>query len=494
MAQEGSGRYSSDTPPYRSPGSGTPKSDDHIGLTPHIVDRQTYAAPRIQPPGPSAGSSFPAYLLNRGPYPTDHLVFRSSTLEPELPLADTGNGGPPPAAPETSRPVHVEPDEVPHPHSHPRPHPHLHQHPSAGSEEEEADNMSSKAEKGRPIRVSKSLSRRTRVGQTIIWDRHKTVEEKLGEVNMLLTKMPQGEEDWDAFAPRTADDVESLFRRLTLQEQYSRRQRSTMEYQELLEKYEELVTQVPTYEKQMFKVISVGLSRMATKLGPMRTKEVFEIMEGTASELRWTRVAVSRIIDATDILATFGLGERAYELSMRRDKLPSTVGRFTREHFGLLIALLKIHPEKVYKPIKSLPSGKLRIPTVLFELLGGDEREIQEERGVRPLTIEDIAGVLEVPAHQPGTCYLEPSQGRLAPTGNLEGVVADKVVVAEVVGAAVVDLSVAAAAAVVVGMTVVVVEVGVVGVVVVVVVVPVGSGDGSGVVDEDWGYCCCWRC
>ncbi|KAH6874965.1 hypothetical protein B0T10DRAFT_381569, partial [Thelonectria olida] len=194
--------------------------------------------------------------------------------------------------------------------------------------------------------------------------------EKLGEVNMLLTKMPQGEEDWVAFAPRTNNDVDNLFGRLTLQK-FPRARRATMGYQELLETYEELVTQVPSYEKQMFKVISVGLSRIATKLGPMRTKEVFEIMDGTASELRWTRVAVSRIIDACDILATFGLGERAYELSMRREYY-CTVGRFTREHFALLIALMKLHPEKIYKPMQSLPSGKLRIPTVLFELLGGE--------------------------------------------------------------------------------------------------------------------------
>jgi hypothetical protein len=422
MAQECTGRYQLNAPSH-SPGSGTPPGYDPNASAPRAVEQQQPYPPvfhTLNGPPPIDSGPFSQHAMNRGPYPTDRLVFRPSTLP----------GPPPPVmapVPISDQPrpqlgemdnSYTVPDKVKHPFppaaaKHPPPTP------------EKVENME------RSFKVSKNLSRRTRVGQTIIWDRHKTVEEKLGEVNMLLTKMPQGEEDWVAFAPRTNNDVDNLFGRLTLQK-FPRARRATMGYKELLEAYEELVTQVPSYEKQMFKVISVGLSRIATKLGPMRTKEVFEIMDGTASELRWTRVAVSRIIDACDILATFGLGERAYELSMRReyigglnsytwltpptgDKLPSTVGRFTREHFALLIALMKLHPEKIYKPMQSLPSGKLRIPTVLFELLGGEERKIKEDRGERAMTIADIAGVLEVPSEQPNTCWLDPSRGKAIP-------------------------------------------------------------------------------
>ncbi|KAK7414157.1 hypothetical protein QQX98_006943 [Neonectria punicea] len=232
----------------------------------------------------------------------------------------------------------------------------------------------------------------------------KPPEKVVKDVAAMLAGMPKGKRSWDDYKLRSKEDVGNLFHGLILAEK-SRTERAALGWEQLLVDYGEAVSSAAEDERQMYTAVYTAASVVAMRLGDCTETLVHEKMaflKLRRSALRMNRVAVPKLVRLLDLIAE-RRGDRAYEILLRRKAMLNNAGRLTDSHFSVVAQMLS-DPKTLYVPNDPLPSALLRIPDVLYELLGGEQRLIRSPsaeqvagKELRPLQPDDIAAVFGVP-------------------------------------------------------------------------------------------------
>ncbi|KAM0438782.1 hypothetical protein ACHAPT_001541 [Fusarium lateritium] len=188
----------------------------------------------------------------------------------------------------------------------------------------------------------------------------------------VLEKAPQGEEDWSDGKPQTDEDVSLLFSRLTLIFSYSRQDRKSLPYRNLLEAF--AMKMDP--DCQLHVMTLAGACVVAIKQRVLGTDAAREIMRIGVKDpdrvLDGKRRATPKFIRILDVLHAYqALGLRTYELPIRRRKTLNTIASFTERHIDYLIEHLESDARRIYKPTRALDSTCLRIPNIVYVLFAG---------------------------------------------------------------------------------------------------------------------------
>ncbi|KAK7428373.1 hypothetical protein QQZ08_005130 [Neonectria magnoliae] len=231
----------------------------------------------------------------------------------------------------------------------------------------------------------------------------KPPERVMKDVVAMLAGMPKGKRSWDDYKPRSEEDIRNLFHGLILAEK-PRAERAALAWEQLLADYGEAVSSASEDEGQMYVAVYTAASVVAMRLGDcteMLVHEKMALLNLKQSALRMNRVAVPKLIRLLDLIAE-RRGDRAYEILLRRKAMLNNAGRLTDSHFSVVDQMLS-DPKSLYVPADSLPSALLRIPDILYELLGGEQRLVRSPstkqvagKELRPLQPDDIAAVFGV--------------------------------------------------------------------------------------------------
>ncbi|KAH6973889.1 hypothetical protein BKA56DRAFT_676520 [Ilyonectria sp. MPI-CAGE-AT-0026] len=171
-------------------------------------------------------------------------------------------------------------------------------------------------------------------------------------------------------------DIETLVHKLTLADRFTQQELACMSWEQLLLTYGEVVaSKHDDCEYQTYMSMYAALSIVAMRLG--RCTEYFvhkhmRILDIKDAALRSNRVAVPKLIKLLDMLAE-KQSERAYEIPMRQNALLNQSSRLGKEHFQLIQWILNWR-RTISIPDKMPNSAQLRIPNMVYTLLGGRNR------------------------------------------------------------------------------------------------------------------------
>ncbi|KAH7170739.1 hypothetical protein EDB81DRAFT_178157 [Dactylonectria macrodidyma] len=182
-----------------------------------------------------------------------------------------------------------------------------------------------------------------------------------------MKRLPQGDEDWDNNFPSTADEICRIRERLTMAHVESRHQ---MDWVTILHTYASWAKEFDGRELQLHNMVMVAACHVAHSDGLPRDvmlEAMAKCISGGGDTLRSKRFALPKCIQIGDELVNV-LGVRAYELPLRVNSYFTFGQHFTGECFPLL----REEATAAHPPSKQLPSEVLRIPSLVFDLCGGE--------------------------------------------------------------------------------------------------------------------------
>ncbi|KAF9777002.1 hypothetical protein IL306_004732 [Fusarium sp. DS 682] len=146
--------------------------------------------------------------------------------------------------------------------------------------------------------------------------RRRGLNDQIRWVKAWMSKLPQGDEDWDNNRPSTPDDILRLRDRLTISHVKSRRD---MDWLTLLETYAAASKDFEGRETQLHCMVMVAVCHVAHDQA-LTINEAMDAMAkcvtGGNDTLRSKRFALPKCVQIGDELAKV-LGARAYELPLR---------------------------------------------------------------------------------------------------------------------------------------------------------------------------------
>ncbi|KAL7769348.1 hypothetical protein ACKLNR_000732 [Fusarium oxysporum f. sp. zingiberi] len=209
--------------------------------------------------------------------------------------------------------------------------------------------------------------------------RRRGLNDQIKWVKAWMSKLPQGNEDWDNNRPSTLEDILRLRDRLTISHVESRRD---MDWLTLLETYAAASKDFEGRETQLHCMVMVAACHVAHDQG-LTINDVMDAMAkcvtGGSDTLRSKRFALPKCVQIGDELAKV-LGPRAYELPLRVNSYFTFGQHFTVECFPIL----RRESAFAHRPNNKLPSELLRIPSLVYELCDGKVSLQQIEKALEP--------------------------------------------------------------------------------------------------------------
>ncbi|KAH7267027.1 uncharacterized protein BKA55DRAFT_500080 [Fusarium redolens] len=232
--------------------------------------------------------------------------------------------------------------------------------------------------------------------------RRRGLNDQIKWVKAWMSKLPQGDEDWDNNRPSTPEDILRLRDRLTISHVKSRRD---MDWLTLLETYAAASKDFEGRETQLHCMVMVAACHVAHDQG-LTINEVMDAMAkcvtGGSDTLRSKRFALPKCVQIGDELAKV-LGPRAYELPLRVNSYFTFGQHFTVECFPIL----RRESAFAHRPNNKLPSELLRIPSLVCDLCDG--KSATNRKGSRARRCEG-EGEIEVTDEVEGKVDGQPRQ------------------------------------------------------------------------------------